>query len=533
MTRLDIGRAQESRPLGGAGAAWAEPKRPTQIVVLVPSDRARGWTARLAESLQQRCGLPTRMLRDRSPSPHAIPGEATQQRLFAAARSELADWIATTGLPTAADVAWPEAIVVNATERDPRTLGAARLGGVVLSPTFHGGYAVDALVRPLLRGEAPHLGVVSSHDSDTALLQGARLAMPERAVIGRALHLAFGRTLTLLQNAVEHELTGRRLAEPNPPPAADGSGPGLEIWPRLAGAGASKLARRLRTPFVRNEWWCIGIRPLAVGCSPAALDLDPATFRILDPGPDRFYADPFLLRSNGLGVLFFEDYDYRTNRGSISCMRVQRDGRLGPTLDALTRPYHLSYPFVFVHDSTAFMIPESSENRTVELYEARMFPTDWRLRAVLLEDVDASDTTLHFDPEAGRWWMFSAVAEAGGSSHDTLSIFWSDRLDGPWRPHAANPVKLDASSSRPAGALLPWSGRLFRPAQDCAATYGGGLTWCEIRDLTPLTFREEAVAAHRPGHGWDGLHTYGRAAGFEVVDFKRRRSRLTGRERRP
>jgi hypothetical protein len=513
--------------------AEPSPARLTQIVILVPSGRSRAWTGRLAEACRLRFELPVKLVRIAGRPVDPIPGEACQRLVFGTAHSELAGWIDTARLDLADKLAWDRVLVVNATERDPRTLPAALSGAVVLSPVFHGRFAAEGLVRPLLRGETPHLAVVATVEGKTTLLQEARLAMPERAVIGRALHLAFGRTLTLLQSAVEHELAGRSVSHPYPPPAPEGEALGLQIWPRLAGAGASKLARRLRTPFVRDEWWCVGVRPLAAGCPPAALDLDPASFRMLESGPDRFYADPFLLRSHGATVLFFEDYDYHTNRGSISCVRVNRDGRLGPRANALTRPYHLSYPFVFVHDGTAYMIPESSENRTIELYEARGFPTDWRLRAVLMEDVDASDTTLHFDPGAELWWMFSAVAEPGGSSHDTLSIFWSQKLEGPWRPHAENPVKLDAAGARPAGPLLPWNGRLFRPAQDCAATYGGGLTWCELVELTPSTFREEVVARHRPGPGFDGVHTYGRAAGFEVVDFKRRRSRLSGRERRP
>jgi hypothetical protein len=162
------------------------------------------------------------------------------------------------------------------------------------------------------------------------------------------------------------------------------------------------------------------------------------------------------------------------------------------------------------------------------LYEAEVFPDRWRLRAVLMQDIEAADTTLHLDRRTGVWWMFAAVTEHGSSSHDTLSLFHSDRLEGPWQPHPMNPVKLDPLSSRPAGPLVEWEGRLFRPAQDCTASYGSGLVWCEILTLSPEAFEERVVTRHAAPPGYTGLHTYGRGSGFEVVDFKRRRWRFGG-----
>ena len=50
------------------------------------------------------------------------------------------------------------------------------------------------------------------------------------------------------------------------------------------------------------------------------------------------------------------------------------------------------------------------------------------------------------------------------SRQQELSIYWADRIRGPWRPHALNPVKLDARSSRPAGALFRRDGKWIRPA---------------------------------------------------------------------
>ncbi len=111
------------------------------------------------------------------------------------------------------------------------------------------------------------------------------------------------------------------------------------------------------------------------------------------------------------------------------------------------------------------------------------------------------------------------MSEFGGSSHDCLSIFFSERLEGPWRPHPGNPVKLDPASSRPAGPLQWWEGRLLRPAQNCVKTYGGGVVWCEVEQLEPHAYRETPLALLGAQDRFP-VHTYGQAAGFEVADFK-------------
>ncbi|MDB5460800.1 MAG: formyl transferase [Caulobacteraceae bacterium] len=538
MTGLDVPLRPEQSAADGPGPAEgstaALSPHLSQIVVLVPSDRVRAWVLRLVDALQQQSGLPTKMLRAPwvARSRPAIPSEGLERHLLGVGAPGHTDWVTTAGLDAAEGVRWSDTLLVNATERDDRTFPPALRQSVILSPMFHGARGAEGVVRPLLSSETLHLGVVLSVRGASRLLQGVGVATPERAIMGRALHLVFGRTITLVQGAVEHVLSGRRLPDPIAPPAPRADAAGLEFWWGLTGAGLPRVKRLLQKPWVRHDWWCIGVRRLQRECAPVDLDLEPATFRILDAGPDRFYADPFLLRHDGVTAVFFEDYDYRLGRAAISYLVLDEDGRPGSPAEALSRPYHLSYPFVFVHDGVVLMVPETSENRTMELYEARSFPNDWRLRTVLMENVDASDTTLHFDSHAGLWWMLSAVSEFGSSSHDTLSIFYAERLEGPWRPHAGNPVKFAPGCSRPAGPLLSWNGRLFRPTQDCTHTYGGGLVWCEIKRLTPDMFCEEPVARQQPGRGFTGLHHYGRAAGFEVVDFKRDRSRLSADGRR-
>jgi hypothetical protein len=296
------------------------------------------------------------------------------------------------------------------------------------------------------------------------------------------------------------------------------------------------LAARLRKEFVLDEAWNIGIRRRSsITGTPDQVDLDPESFEIITSPSGRYYADPFLVEHEGATYLFFEEFDYVAERGRISYTVVDKFPNLTEPEVALARPYHLSYPFLFSHNGRMLMIPESSTNGTIELYEAVSFPKQWRLRSIFMADVTASDTTLLRDRQQGRWWMFTSLAYGNGPSWDTLSIFSSFHLEGPWEPHPMNPVKNDVSSSRPAGRVIRRGARLFRPAQNCSKGYGSGLSWCEIKELTLTTFREELLSRKtcQTSSCYRGLHTYTRSSTFEAVDFMRPRWRWSARVEAP
>ncbi|MEN0072804.1 MAG: hypothetical protein AAGC69_00375 [Paracraurococcus sp.] len=522
-TRL-AGDALVSGPMPHQAAA------PGEIVLLAPPDRMRAWLPRLAEALGQRLSVPVRLLRSPVPLPAEppLPSEPVERRLFGTTAQDLAAWMPTAALPQAAAVA-PTALVVNATGQDPTSLPDSLRSAWILSLLHHGRFETGGLAAPLLAGEAPHLGVLLGTPEASRLLLGARLAVPQRDALGHALDSILGRAVTLLCLAAEHLLTGRPLPEPAPLPEPEAGLRAASYWPRrLASATLPKFGRQFTKPLLRYEDWCFGYRRQQGAGSPLDLSLDAASFRILDSSPDRFYADPVIFAHEGVTAIFFEDYDYTTHRGRISHVVLDAEGRASAPVETLTLPYHLSYPFVFRVGEDVLMIPESSENRTIQLWEAERFPDRWRLRSVLMEDIEAADTTLHFDHGTGLWWMFAAVTEYGSCSHDTLSLFSSERLEGPWLPHPGNPVKLDPGTARPAGPLVEWEGRLFRPAQDCTASYGAGLVWCEIQELSRERYRETVVARHAAPRGYTGIHTYGRGGGFEVADFKRNRWRRGG-----
>ena len=278
------------------------------------------------------------------------------------------------------------------------------------------------------------------------------------------------------------------------------------------------LARKLLRRLVRRqklEHWRLAVRTGASLIADSAGSPELEGFRWIESPPGRFYADPFMLEEDGRLWVFFEDFDYAENRGRISCAELGKDGAFEP-LAVLERPFHLSYPCVFRADNNVYMIPESAENGTVDLYRCTRFPDRWALESTLLE-LPAVDSTIWMD--AGVCWLFVTLQEPRGHGIQ-LWLFSASTLTGKWTPHPANPLSTDIRKSRGAGAIFRHNGKLFRPSQDCSGHYGRSFTLNEIVVLDADHYEERACVTVDPiwAPGLVATHTYSHIGQAEVID---------------
>jgi hypothetical protein len=292
------------------------------------------------------------------------------------------------------------------------------------------------------------------------------------------------------------------------------------------------VGRRVKALAYSDDWF-VAARP-AQRERASVVAMEGRPFLSIAP-PGSQFADPFLLEHERGTYLFIEDVDPTTGKGAISYVRVDERGTpVGPPARALERDYHLSYPFVFRHEGQIFMLPESSANRTVELYRAVDFPSRWKLEHVLFEDIFAVDATLLEGPE--RLWLFVCVAEPGGLPTDELHLYSASNLTGPWTPHPENPIVSDVRSARPAGRIFRHGEQLIRPAQDCSVAYGFAVVLNRIDVLTPSDYHETPIGRIDPtwSRGLSATHTYNFTETLEVIDGKRsvlrpRYARITAR----
>ncbi|WP_460448009.1 glucosamine inositolphosphorylceramide transferase family protein [Alsobacter sp. SYSU BS001988] len=385
-------------------------------------------------------------------------------------------------------------------------------GTPVLQPRFDGSAEWSHLYDALLRERPPTIEIVRAPEGLVA--QRGEAAVSRPALLSTSLDAVLTRTSVLIAAAV-------RVAEEGGPAVPSPAWPDAKPGRPLAFAArhlAQGAMRKLRQRVERPAHWRIGWRPVAAGGGVLDRLAWPADgYRWLDTGAADYAADPFVLDHEGVVHVFCEVFAYADPIGKIAVFTIGPDGTPGALRTVLERPYHLSYPMVFRRDGQIWMIPETYQNRTVELYRAERFPDVWTLEAVLFEGVELSDVTLA--EHDGRFWLFASDSARGATSWDCLSLFMAQDIRGPWRPHPANPVLVDARAARPAGFMERRGGALLRPAQDCRAGYGAGLSICRVDRLDPEGYAQTVLATLRPMGARDtGAHTVNVGGGFEVID---------------
>ena len=394
--------------------------------------------------------------------------------------------------------------------------GQADAGSV---PLFHllfdGDRSEAAAIGSVLAGRNPLLTIVDGAGEAIAV---GRPAVEKPYVLGQALDEIFTRAVTILVKAVARHDIVWPVAMPANEPAR------VNAW-AIARFGVSSFLQRLainiRLRPRENRHWRTGWRRLGgetrlVSETGAWAAAD--YFWLPDDG-QRYFADPFVVEHGGRTIVFCEEVRESTRKGVISAFEIAADGGASQPAVVLERPYHLSYPFVFEHGQSFFMMPETLANGTVELYRAERFPDRWCLDTVLLTGVKVSDATML--EHGGRFWIFATEQDIGlneGSSWDCLSIWHADTLRGPWLPHRRNPVLVDAAGARPAGPIIKSDGRLLRPTQDCTGFYGKGLVVKEITRLDPTGYEEREYLINGKPCRISGIHTLGQSDKWQLID---------------
>ena len=239
-----------------------------------------------------------------------------------------------------------------------------------------------------------------------------------------------------------------------------------------------------------------------------------------------WYADPITFCHEGKQYLFAEEYDRDTLKGQLAAAVLEPDGESVTFRTILQEPYHLSYPMVFSWGDGIYMIPETSENKSVNLYQAVSFPYRWRLvRAfdvgrelvdtVVLEKTggDLTLLTSEVSPENPLLVRFrTLVLKKDG---DTVSLELLPEGED-------SPYDLD---SRTAGRIFDQGGVRVLPTQSSTAVdYGHSLYFAKLTaDGTtrlcgygPADVEIEGI----PAKDRIGIHTYACTDTLEVIDVR-------------
>lgn len=386
---------------------------------------------------------------------------------------------------------------------------------------------VDGTGRPAL---APFAFLETVHRRPfvaTLRLIGEETSVVEPELLGEAIlssRMAYGELLATLARAAAR-LVNNALTSSSAPRrvASRRRSVGSEVGSAHAGSLGLWTAW-LRTQRARwhdrlfQEDWAVGVCRKTIPEFFSTLDksTSPGTLEVsaeyLEPiewleaeGVDGYLADPFPHPTRADRMLC-EVFTNDTGRGIIASAHVGKD--VTSTMSAVDLGFdcHLSYPYLWLEDGRLYCLPESGAARTTRIFE--LVGEEEKATEVAL----VSDRYAMADPSlfrmGGYYWIAYTDTDIG--LHDNLCLLYSTSLQGPWQPHRDNPVKWDVRSSRPGGAPFAHEGILYRPAQNCASTYGAGLAINKILACDPESYREELVAMIMPAprdRYPAGLHT--------------------------
>jgi hypothetical protein len=218
-----------------------------------------------------------------------------------------------------------------------------------------------------------------------------------------------------------------------------------------------------------------------------------------------------MLEHGGEFHLYFEVLNSKRNNGEIGCARSKDLKKWDYCGIAQRGRFHLSYPYVFVHDDKLYMLPECAESNEIRLYKAVHTPERWQYASTLIRSKKRYPPLL--DPSIynheGNWYLFSNARKL-----NDLHLFTASNLYGLWVEHPQSPiVTASVHYARPAGRIVMHDGSLYRFSQDGTPRYGSKVWAFRITELSTSSYREELVpdgpVVQAGGDAWhrNGMHT--------------------------
>ncbi|TFV97268.1 hypothetical protein E4S40_01015 [Algoriphagus kandeliae] len=286
----------------------------------------------------------------------------------------------------------------------------------------------------------------------------------------------------------------------SPPKTLEMLGLWFDLWKRNS---LRKNQENSKKPF-----WEIKVAARKPSQKPLELNFDYKA--VLPPKIDHkkgdFWADPFPVEKGEDTWVFYEEFEAKKNKGRIGVGKWDGKSLIDRRV-ALEENWHLSYPFIWEENGSFYLIPESGEVENLFIYEAVGFPFTWKKLGLFFQG-EAYDPTI-IKRDGGYWLFVNQKPHPGASPFVELNAYFSRSLLKPqWEAHEQNPIVSDVCSSRPAGRIFEWEGKLYRPAQDSGKRYGHRIKIQEIIELTLKLYLEKTVRILEPEEAALGTHTF-------------------------
>ena len=284
----------------------------------------------------------------------------------------------------------------------------------------------------------------------------------------------------------------------------------------------SPIARKLG--LVKTTDWGVAIRKVTNEYDTILGRDKKVPFSLVENTSQYWFADPLLFSDNGKTWLFVEAFNRVAKKGEIGYFEII-DGKAVNFKIIIDTPTHMSYPFVFKYQHEYYMIPETGAAHYIALYKAKVFPGEWVLDKILLDNVVYRDSTI-IPGENGHFKVLSYKQE-GTNRFNLKNTFTVFDLDiNQKKLEKVSEFKDSKQCNRPAGPCFENGGKHYRVAQKCNRAYGEAMFLYEINNDGSF-LKDELVCSFDGSHIQLPskkkvvlTHTYSQAGGYEVVDYR-------------
>ena len=146
------------------------------------------------------------------------------------------------------------------------------------------------------------------------------------------------------------------------------------------------------------------------------------------------------------------------------------------------------------------MIPETHENKRLEIFRCTKFPDQWELYSTAFEGELIVDASYFRDKENNKWIFLNKSKNIDIPFDNELYIYKIDNLSlSKIISHDLNPVLIDSRIARNAGPIFKHENFYYRPSQaNVENIYGRYLNINKIVELSLSSYKEEKIITVKP-----------------------------------
>ena len=237
---------------------------------------------------------------------------------------------------------------------------------------------------------------------------------------------------------------------------------------------------------------------------------------------NRWFADPFVVKQNKFHYIFFEDYNKKNKKGSISCIQINKKNKTKYYKEIIKESFHLSFPFIFKYNKNYFMIPETRENQSIRLYKCIKFPNKWKFFKKIMTNISC------VDPIIFKWkknWILIISKAKNEFLYNKLYIYTSKNpLSVNWKPLSSNPIIESDIFGRNAGLIQESNKKIYRISQAyLPGNYGAFISVNKILSAKKNKYKEKKIKNILPMYDKNvrGVHTLNYVKNFTVFDYSK------------